>query len=57
MAPTQENMYLELTLVHKLDQKQAVEAAFEGVKLPTLTQSTYKKLKRVGRLFGFTNKT
>ena len=36
-------MHLKLTLVpHKLLIKQAVEAAFEGVKVASVTQSTLK---------------
>ena len=52
-------MYLKLTLVHtKLLIKQAVEAAFEGVKVANVNTINVKpKAKRVGRYTGFTNKT
>ena len=54
----QENMYLKLTLIHKLLIKQAVEAAFEGVKVANVNTINVKpKAKRVGRYTGFTNKT
>ena len=43
---------------HKLLIKQAVEAAFEGVKVANVNTVNVKpKAKRVGRYTGFTNKT
>ena len=43
---------------HKLLIKQAVEAAFEGVKVASVNTVTVKpKQKRVGRYTGFTSKT
>ena len=52
-------MYLKLTLVHtNFLIKQAVEAAFEGVKVANVNTINVKpKAKRVGRYTGFTNKT
>ena len=52
-------MYLKLTSrAHKLLIKQAVEAAFEGVKVANVNTINVKpKAKRVGRYTGFTNKT
>ena len=46
------------TRAHKLLIKQAVEAAFEGVKVASVNTVTVKpKQKRVGRYTGFTSKT
>lgn len=46
------------TRAHKLLIKQAVEAAFEGVKVANVNTINVKpKAKRVGRYTGFTNKT
>ena len=46
------------TRAHKLLIKQAVEAAFEGVKVANVVHNQRKtKAKRVGRYTGFTNKT
>ena len=49
------------TRAHKLLIKQAVEAAFEGVKVANVntvnTINVKPKAKRVGRYTGFTNKT
>ena len=46
------------TRAHKLLIKQAVEAAFEGVKVASVNTVTVKtKTKRVGRYTGFTSKT
>ena len=46
------------TRAHKLLIKQAVEAAFEGVKVANVNTVTVKpKAKRVGRFNGFTAKT
>ena len=55
----QANMYSKLTLcAHKLLIKQAVEAAFEGVKVANVNTVNVKpKAKRVGRYTGFTSKT
>lgn len=45
------------TRAHKLLIKQAVEAAFEGVKVANVNTINVKpKAKRVGRYTGFTNK-
>jgi len=44
------------TRAHKLLIKQAVEAAFEGVKVANAI-NVKPKAKRVGRYTGFTNKT
>ena len=54
----QGNMYLKLTLRSQTLIKQAVEAAFEGVKVANVNTINVKpKAKRVGRYTGFTNKT
>lgn len=46
------------TRAHKLLIKQAVEAAFDGVKVASVKTITVKpKAKRVGRYVGFTSKT
>ena len=46
------------TRAHKLLIKQAVEAAFDGVKVASVrTVNVKPKQKRVGRYTGFTNKT
>lgn len=46
------------TRAHKLLIKQAVEAAFDGVKVASIkTVNVKPKSKRVGRYVGFTNKT
>ncbi|MGT2926709.1 50S ribosomal protein L23 [Streptococcus cuniculipharyngis] len=46
------------TRAHKLLIKQAVEAAFDGVKVASVNTVTVKpKQKRVGRYVGFTSKT
>lgn len=46
------------TRAHKLLIKQAVEAAFDGVKVANVNTINVKpKAKRVGRYTGFTNKT
>ena len=46
------------TRAHKLLIKQAVEAAFEGVKVANVNTVNVKpKAKRVGRYTGFTSKT
>ena len=46
------------TRAHKLLIKQAVEAAFEGVKVANVNTINVKpKAKRVGHYTGFTNKT
>ncbi|AND80302.1 MULTISPECIES: 50S ribosomal protein L23 [Streptococcus] len=46
------------TRAHKLLIKQAIEAAFEGVKVASVNTINVKpKAKRVGRYTGFTNKT
>ena len=46
------------TRAHKLLIKQAVEAAFDGVKVANINTVNVKpKAKRVGRYTGFTNKT
>lgn len=46
------------TRAHKLLIKQAIEAAFEGVKVANVNTVNVKpKAKRVGRYTGFTSKT
>lgn len=46
------------TRAHKLLIKQAIEAAFDGVKVASVNTVTSKpKQKRVGRYVGFTSKT
>ena len=50
-------MYLKWIRAHKLLIKQAVEAAFEGVKVANQNTINVKpKTKRVGRYVGRTNK-